>query len=1152
MIARRQIRAHARLIHRGLQCATTSSVESRHAHTVRRVYRRMPFACLTVEGLVGSLSRLYLLLVLLLASPLTFAERIYGWSFGSDTDIYVLSSPDAQSDSGSMRHLNIPIALGDEVFVHASGCVDNGGTWVPYLGSGGVAPQALIWIPGNVETGGAVPNGTPLSSVVDKALKVSTATSGAQTIAIGFASATSPTYTYAPGSINTPECQQSPHAELTVAVHHSEGAIRNALISIPTSALTYRFDTWPRHRFDLNGLEVNPIFNGQIEACQVLSVISEIFGGPPVPLTGCFAAGFPDAEQSCNGFPLLSTRSNDLAPPLFSNSDEFANLIVTRLLKDVWAWNHNGEDLTCPSLIVNAARAICDGNDPGPDNRDHCAACYFQPWQWQYYTSHYFNHDGNQYILSDSQLKDDILNLNDLLGSKSFSALSFEAKLAKISPIVWNWWPIIDARWRFTNIKGTRTSSSGTEVNTCRSSPLVADTSSLCALGHVFYYKGNASGAIDGLGGHVDFQPATYSGRMWIEAHSSPSPSFGGFGDDDINWGLRPTYGEGSAGGEKWLHVERSSFSSLRKILAVNPAGTDFWTGLARAVDKDNSAWINFNAASIPGSTLHPDEQIIAYLEQHLPAGERTSVINEAEISKRKILRFDANGLQIEDSEPYPMPAADLATVIGNLGLDCYHGCSPELHPAYLIAIRTKPGVYRERWSFLADPQSDEGFCSNHPHSLNTSNRQIKFFIPHQGATQATVHAKSLVEIHGRATGTDIHTGQTTTSNFVFAKDDNSHISSQLIPGQGVVITLDLWPRPSDNPDETTTDAFDIGWIEGDLDVVWSLNPLMLTHLSTDSAMEGLRRVMTERLLPRPPWVRGDPGPAVERLLEAAHAEPSRVDSASMERVKRLAALNQKHEVKDEANDEPEVEVSTMLGSFLASLKSKSPAEFQSYMSDLQKLQTIALQKDGVRQVKTECRPPTRLEVVQGGPSGSEERGIPTRTEIRKGDSAGAPFGHAFGGTGAESALKLACGRFGSRADFPLRGVCAGASGFASPSRNALNTARPQVATDQRICPADDLASESCLLFRPGSQLELSRVGRFGFRVAPSSLCSSSRPGDVVQIETRAGPVVGVTLQDRGAFVMEAADNAIEALFRGGQTARIERLSDGRLRQATQ
>jgi hypothetical protein len=1112
-------------------------------------------------------ARRVLLLAVYLASDQALGDQVSHWSSDSDREVYVIDSPDPPTLLAPLHHIEVPVGVGDTVFVHASGCVNSAITgWIPFLGGAATAPKATIWIPGNPDTGGASYNNTPLSAVVDTPLQVTSAAplsfgKGRRvTIALGYDAGTPQVYSYGPGPHPVADCQQSPHAEITVSVRHSEATLARLVNAIPYDALTYRFDTWANLRLDPNGIGLNPIFNGQIERCQLLNLLAQIFGVSPLPLSTCLAQGYPYADEVCNGFPLLSTRADDRAPQQrFSKADEFANLIVTRLLKDVWAWNHGGEDLNCPELDYDPCFlagkgkvcprwATCDANDTSSDNRDNCGVCYFQPWQSQYYTGSWYPYEGAGSWVSDYSLKDDITQLSDLLSSDAFSALPLEMKLATISPIVWRWWPVIDTRWRFGDVKGTHTDSSGREENICRSSPFSTDTSSLCALGKAFY--NNSAGAVDGLAGHVDFQPATYQGRMWIEAHSSPSPLYGGFGDDDMNWGLRPQYGEGSAGGERWLHVERSASTSLRKILAINPAGTDFWTGLARAIDQDNAAWITFNASNTPGSFLRPDENIIAYLEQRLPPLERTDVVAEPEISKRKIISIDAGGAAVESSEPYAMPATDAAIVIGNLGLDCYHGCTPELHPAYLIALRTKHGASRERWAFLADPTADEGFCSRRAHSLATTNRLFRFFIPREGATEVTISMKSLTEIHGRSSGTDLNTGELTQWEWSYVRDDNVHAWTQLIPGQGILVTLDLWPRGDDDPDthHITTDAFDTGWIEGEVDVTWS--PRIRRGLSLrviDSVVEKYRRALEEMSPPRGPRPGQPTTGDVDALLTMAAQSPARLAAKTEEQAKRLAGLQRSRKSETGGRADPESILGPSMTRFLGRIKQSQPQRFNDYIAGLRALQVQNGKQHGLRPRLDGCQAESRV-VVRGTILREVEKirasAPKQRCENGEGDVI---YGQSVG-PGGSLALVLACSTFSSYADFPLAGACSAvASDFGLGSRDVQETTTATQPSAALPCPVDTLLGGACVKLKPGAKLAIDRLSRFAARISPAAFCSDLRPGDVVEVETGVGPVVAVAVGEEGTFVLLAADKGIESLFGVARRAYIERVADGRL-----
>jgi hypothetical protein len=360
------------------------------------------------------------------------------------------------------------------------------------------------------------------------------------------------------------------------------------------------------------------------------------------------------------------------------------------------------------------------------------------------------------------------------------------------------------------------------------------------------------------------------------------------------------------------------------------------------------------------------------------------------------------------------MPATNMATVIGNLGLDCYHGCSPELHPAFLMALRIKPGIYGERWAFLADPESDEGFCSSRPHSMATTNRQIKFFIPREGATQATAYFTSLTEIHGRSSGTDRFTGEWKQWNWTRGLTDNSHVSTQLIPGQGVIVTLDLWPRATDDLDPTTTDAIEVGWVSGELEIVWSpfLRP-GLSQLETDSLIDRYRKILTERVPPRPPWVRAQRGPEIEGVLRAVQERPAALerDAETLKHARRMSDVLDGQKTRDSVElYDPEEEMPRLFGAFLSELKRQGSSAFEAYQRDLVALRSLEQSRRGVRPMRDVCPSPSRVPVNRGM-SDAEPKPAAAGMEVRS-VGQGASCGHDFGGPPGEDAHLSPAARF--------------------------------------------------------------------------------------------------------------------------------------------
>jgi len=59
------------------------------------------------------------------------------------------------------------------------------------------------------------------------------------------------------------------------------------------------------------------------------------------------------------------------------------------------------------------------------------------------------------------------------------------------------------------------------------------------------------------------------------------------------------------------------------------------------------------------------------------------------------------------------------AVVLGMLGPDCGEGCHVEVHPVYVLAIRTQGILERDTWSFFARNWGNEGGCYSHDVPLN-------------------------------------------------------------------------------------------------------------------------------------------------------------------------------------------------------------------------------------------------------------------------------------------------------------------------------------------------------------------------------------------------------------------------------------------------
>jgi hypothetical protein len=109
---------------------------------------------------------------------------------------------------------------------------------------------------------------------------------------------------------------------------------------------------------------------------------------------------------------------------------------------------------------------------------------------------------------------------------------------------------------------------------------------------------------------------------------------------------------------------------------------------------------------------------------------------NENKDGKRRIgLEFNSNesidhftspfwrrfrdAVQHDDQTAHDMMRDRQAIVTGLMGLDCEHDCPSELHPVYAMAVEVNPDPTNNQWAFFARNFGNEGGCSrNLPHPL--------------------------------------------------------------------------------------------------------------------------------------------------------------------------------------------------------------------------------------------------------------------------------------------------------------------------------------------------------------------------------------------------------------------------------------------------
>lgn len=382
-------------------------------------------------------------------------------------------------------------------------------------------------------------------------------------------------------------------------------------------------------------------------------------------------------------------------------------------------------------------------------------------------------------------------------------------------------------------------------------------------MGHMFFPGGSgAAGRVNGFSGHVNFGQAVYFGQLRYEDHSPPRPGDDGDGydDDDVDWDLETPLGEGASGGVSHLHVEHSAWSTLRQFYKAradlgthceDSAGIsigcsqgvnaivpppDFWQVLLDRLNGDWSLRKSIELASDPGTAiakLSGTPWAAPATCGNIPSNSRPVTMSDPQandwVSKNFSLKGRSANLStwtvnddcgFAESWTAPQPAATTpAIVMGELSLDCYHGCSPELHPAYMVALKLTSRPLQDRWAFFVNRgPADEGLCSRKDHYAVVPDN-VTFFVPHPGAVSATA-SRNVVgawvpnqsalangnQIPLLDDGSDIHD----------PASRRSLIDVQLVPGQGALVSLKM-------PSNLGTDGKGLmKFVEGEIVITWN------------------------------------------------------------------------------------------------------------------------------------------------------------------------------------------------------------------------------------------------------------------------------------------------------------------------------------------
>ena len=166
-----------------------------------------------------------------------------------------------------------------------------------------------------------------------------------------------------------------------------------------------------------------------------------------------------------------------------------------------------------------------------------------------------------------------------------------------------------------------------------------------------------ASGPPDKLHGHVNWNPATVTGRVAWSGHSDWTQK----GDDDYSFRLFP-----ASGG-----MLTSSYPSAIDVEfdageTIDHFGSEWWRSFQDAVEREDGTVAENGAAS----------------------------------------------QMVDDHE---------AVVIGLAGISAEHESSSQLHPVYAMALHLSGDAANDRWAFFARNWGNQGFCSRNQHYWDVS-----------------------------------------------------------------------------------------------------------------------------------------------------------------------------------------------------------------------------------------------------------------------------------------------------------------------------------------------------------------------------------------------------------------------------------------------
>jgi hypothetical protein len=347
---------------------------------------------------------------------------------------------------------------------------------------------------------------------------------------------------------------------------------------------------------------------------------------------------------------------------------------------------------------------------------------------------------------------------------------------------------ILNPQWRWQTISPNLLPDTGDSSTYCGSEPWKAPCTSyattndnwsgekeaaIVALEAILYASSLGQlGSADASGfcgaGHQNWTPATYSGTIYWEAHSSPKG-----GDDDYNFRLvPPAVGKNSYGtdlGAGLTDTSDSIYPTTGEVTSPPDGAVEIWP-LTRTPVNSTSALpsleVEFDSEetvdnfSTPWWSAFHDAVDKAGAQKLLGGGGPSEDCWNGDTGQCEKLAAVEN-----------MINGKFAIVTGLFGLDCAHDCKPELHPVFAMAIRVKDDPSDEVWELFARRLGDEGFCSNNVHFIgDLPNDTFTFRFPSRGTS---------VEITQQTLASAL---SSTTVNFPQSDPRNGKLVSFVIP----------------------------------------------------------------------------------------------------------------------------------------------------------------------------------------------------------------------------------------------------------------------------------------------------------------------------------------------------------------------------------